>query len=83
MSITAKLRRSGGSIVLSIPKAITHAMDIRAGSVVELAVERGALTVVAARRSLADRLANSPKSPAAWARDHEWLDGAAVGQELL
>jgi antitoxin ChpS len=83
MTITARLRRSRGAVVLSIPKAIVQSMNLAAGSIVELAVEGHALTVVPVRRGLADRLARSPKSPTAWARDDEWLDDAAVGRELL
>lgn len=83
MSVTARLRQSGGSVILSIPKAIAQSMAVEPGSVVELTVQGHTLTVVPARRSLADRLAASPRSPAAWARDSEWLDDAPVGRELL
>ena len=34
MSATATLRQSGGSIILSIPKAIARTMAVEAGSVV-------------------------------------------------
>lgn len=83
MSRAATLRQSGGSIILSIPKAIAESMAVQAGTVVELSVEGRKLTVVPAKRSLEDRLAASPKSPAAWARDEDWLEGGAVGRELL
>lgn len=82
MSYASTLRQSGGSIILSIPKAIARTLAVEAGSVVELVVERGKLSVTPARRSLADRLAASPKSPAAWRRDDGLRDGA-VGRELL
>ena len=83
MTCAATLRRSGGSIILSIPKSIARTMAIDAGSVVELVVEGRKLSVTPARRSLADRLAVSPKSPAAWRRDDESLRDGAVGRELL
>ncbi|WP_425508234.1 AbrB/MazE/SpoVT family DNA-binding domain-containing protein [Tahibacter soli] len=83
MGITAKLRQSGDSLVLTIPKAIVRSTGLKAGSIVELAVEGRALAVAPVRRSLADRLANSPKSPAAWTRDGEWLGDTAAGRELL
>ncbi|MBS0458114.1 MAG: AbrB/MazE/SpoVT family DNA-binding domain-containing protein [Proteobacteria bacterium] len=82
MSCTATLRQSGGSIILSIPKAIAKAMAVEAGSVVELIVEERKLSVTPARRSLADRLAASPASPAKWQRDDSLHDGP-VGRELL
>lgn len=83
MSCTATLRQSGGSIILSIPKAIANTLAVEAGSVVELMVEGRTLTVSPARRGLAQRLADSPATPAAWARDEAWLEDAPVGRELL
>lgn len=83
MTCTATLRQSGGSIILSIPKTIAQNLAVEAGSVVELAVEGRSLTVTAARRTLADRLAASPRSPDAWQRDDASLSDGAVGRELL
>jgi len=83
MSCAATLRQSGGSIILSIPKTIARTMAVEAGSVVELSVEGRKLSVTPARRSLADRLAASPKTPAAWQREDESLGDVAVGRELL
>lgn len=83
MTCAATLRQSGGSIILSIPKSIAQTLAVEAGSVVELAVEGRKLLVTPARRSLADRLAASPKSPAAWHRDEDALRDGAVGRELL
>ena len=83
MSCAATLRRTGGSITLSIPKSIALAIAVDAGSVVELTVEGRTLSVTPARRSLEDRLAASPKSPAHWHRDEDALRDGAVGRELL
>lgn len=83
MTCEATLRQSGGSIILSIPKSIAQTMAVEAGSVVELAVEGRKLLVTRARRSLADRLAASPKSPAAWPRDEDSMRDAPVGREFL
>lgn len=83
MTFTAILRKSGGSIILSIPKTIAQTLAVEAGSAVELSVEGRTLCVVPARRGLADRLAASPKSPAAWHRDEDWLQDAPTGRELL
>jgi antitoxin ChpS len=83
MSATATLRQSGGSIILSIPKAIAKTMAVEAGSVVELTVKDRKLSVAPARRSLADRLAQSPKSPANWHHDIASLEDRPVGRELL
>jgi antitoxin ChpS len=83
MSFAATLRQSGGSIILAIPKTIARTLAIEAGSIVELSVEGGKMSVTPARRSLADRLAASPKSPAAWRRDDASLQDGPVGRELL
>jgi antitoxin ChpS len=83
MSCTATLRQSGGSIILSIPKTIAQTLAVEAGSVVELSVEGRILSVAPAKRSLADRLAISPKSPATWRREESWLMDKPIGRELL
>ena len=83
MSFAATLRQSGGSIILSIPKSIAQTLAVEAGSVVELVVEGRTLSITPARRSLAERLASSPKSPAKWQRDDDSLEDGAVGRELL
>ena len=83
MSCAATLRQSGGSIILSIPKSIAKTLAVEAGSVVELTVDGRTLSVTPARRSLADRLAASPKSPSTWRRDDASLHDGAVGRELL
>ena len=83
MSFTATLRQSGGSIILAIPKAIARSMDVEAGSVVDLSVRGRQLAVTPTRQGLAERLARSPKTPAAWQRDSAWLDDAPIGRELL
>lgn len=83
MPCAATLRRSGGSIVLAIPKSLAKTLAVEAGSVVELAVEGRTLSVTPARRGLAERLSSSPKSPATWRRDDAWLlDGPAGREEL-
>ncbi|GAA0721638.1 AbrB/MazE/SpoVT family DNA-binding domain-containing protein [Dokdonella soli] len=83
MSCTATLRRSGGSVILSIPKTIVESLAVDAGSVVELSLRGRSLSVTPARRSLAERLAASPRSPTQWQRDDEWLEDAPQGREGL
>lgn len=83
MTCTASLRQSGGSIILSIPRAIAQNLAVEACSVVELVVEGRSLSVTTARRTLADRLAASPTSPDDWHRDDASLTDRAVGRELL
>jgi len=82
MALVATLRRTGGSITLSIPKAVTQSLSLDAGSVVELEVRGRTLSVTPARKSLADRLAASPKSPTQWPRDAS-LKETPAGRESL
>mgnify|MGYP000847688053 FL=1 len=85
MSCTATLRQSGGSVILSIPKAIAESMAVGTGSVVELTVRGQTLSVVPKRSKvrLADLLAVSPKRPQDWYRDEEWLQDGPVGREAI
>lgn len=82
MRCVATLRCSGGSLALSIPDAIADALAVDAGSLVKLSLSGRSLMVTPVRRTLADRLAASPKSPAQWLRDGEWLEGAPQGREV-
>ncbi len=83
MTFSATLRQSGGSIILAIPKTIARTIVVEAGSVVELEVNGRKLSVMPARRGLAERLAASPKTPSAWCRDDEHLYDRPKGRELL
>lgn len=83
MSCLATLRRSGGSVILSIPKAIADSIAVDAGSVVELSVSGRSLSVTPTRRTFADRLAASPKSPGQWHRDVTWLEDEPQRRESL
>jgi antitoxin ChpS len=83
MPCLATLRQSGGSIILSIPKTIAQTLAVEAGSVVQLTVEGHVLSVAPAKRTLADRLATSPKAPGQWSREDDWLHDRPAGRELL
>jgi antitoxin ChpS len=83
MPCEVTLRRTGGSITLSTPKSIARAMAVDAGSVVELVVEGRTLSATPIKRTLADRLAASLRSPAHWGRDAGFLQDDPAGRELL
>ena len=70
-------------MILSIPKTIVDSLAVDAGSVVELSLHGRSLSVTPARRTLAERLAASLKSPGDWQRDHEWLEDTRQGREAL
>jgi antitoxin ChpS len=80
------LRTVGGSIAMTIPKAIVDELGLKANTKVELAIEDGRLVVHANKRpkyKLADLLAqcdpNAERSP----EELEWLNAPSVGNEII
>jgi len=83
MPCTVILLRSNGALVLPIPEEMAQSVGVKAGSVVQLAIEGCGLSIRRARRSLADRLAVSPKLPSEWVSDEGSLRDERIGRELL
>ena len=83
---TTKLRKVAGSIMLAIPPALLEMLDLRSGTNVNLAVERGRLVVELERRpryTLYELLAQcDPKAPFS-KQAREWLYNKPFGRELL
>lgn len=81
------LRTVGGSIAMTIPKAIVDELGLKADTKVDLAVEAGNLVVRAQNKrpkyKLADLLAqcdpNAERTPA----ELEWLNAPSVGREII
>jgi antitoxin ChpS len=83
---TATLRKVGGSIMLAVPPAILDLLDLDAGATVGLAVNAGRLVVEPKPRpryQLEDLLAECDASGHFSKEDRDWLNGKAVGNELL
>lgn len=83
---TTNLRKVGGSVMLAVPPALLDVLHLTPGSKVGLAVDNGRLVVEPAARpryTLAELLAASDYSHPDAAADREWIDSAAVGNELL
>lgn len=83
---TTTLRKVGGSIMLAVPPAFLEQLQLQAGATVGLAVTEGHLVVEPKpklRYSMAELLAASDYSQARTAEDQEWVNGPAVGGELL
>ncbi len=82
------LRRAGGSLVLTIPKAHARALDLSEGACIGVSVKGGKLIAdpSASRRggyTLADLLAQcDPKAPLS-AEDEAWLNDRPAGGERL
>ena len=82
---TTHLRRVGGSIMMSVPRAILDQLHLDAGSQVEIEVDHGRLIVEPAKPtySLEELLAQCDTTAELSADEREWLDSDPVGRELL
>ncbi len=78
---TVKLRKVGGSTMLTIPPAILEALPFSSNSTLKLTVRDGELTVsdVRPRYKLDDLLDGFVPDLEA---DGDWLDAPSVGREL-
>jgi antitoxin ChpS len=81
----AKLRKVGGSIMLTVPPAVLDELGVGADSVVDLAVKRGKLIVEprSRKRYTLDELISQCDPKAPLDRDEEWLSAPPVGRELI
>jgi antitoxin ChpS len=83
----ATLRTLGGSVVMTIPKALLDQANLRAGTQVEIEYRGGRLIVeprATPKYSLSELLAKSPAASLAPVRaDTVWLRDGPVGEELL
>ena len=83
---TATLRQSGGSIIVSLPKAFLDQLGLKADTPVDIEVVDD--KIVIARRGpgrigLDARLAMCDFSQPMTAGEREWLDTPAVGDEVI
>ena len=81
------LRKVGGSVMLTIPRAMLDQLELEAGARVDLAVTDGRLVVEPARKpkyTLAELLAASDYACTGPTQDDRaWIDAPAVGREVL
>lgn len=83
---TTKLRKVGGSVMLSIPPALLDVLNLTENTEVGLAIDNGCLVVgpsVQPRYTMAELLAASDYSQPQSPEDREWVDSSAVGGELI
>lgn len=83
---TAKLRKVGGSIMLSLPPALLNAMKVGAGASVEIEVEEGCLIIRPHTRpsySLQELLDQCDETSEASLEDQAWVESGPVGKELV
>ena len=67
---TARLKKGGGSVVLTIPPALRNALALLPDTQVQIAVVKGYLVVV-------------PPGAAISEQDREWINDPPVGKELI
>jgi len=83
----AKLRKVGGSVMLTIPPAMLDALDLAPDAQVGLAVKAGRLVVdprpPRPRYSLDELLAQCKPIVPRRKKDRDWVTGKAVGRELI
>ncbi len=83
---TTTLRKVGGSIMLAVPPVLLDLLTLGAGAKVDIGVEGDRLIVAPRTRpsySLDELLAMCDEAAPADDEDRAWLDGPAVGNELL
>lgn len=83
---TSTLRQSGGSIIVSLPKAFLDQLGLKADTPVDIEVVDDKIVIT--RRSpgrigLAARMAMCDFDLAVTPDEREWIDGSAVGGELI
>jgi antitoxin ChpS len=82
------LRRAGGSLVLTIPKAFARALGLAQGERIGVKLDDGKLVVEPAvrerpRYSLEELLAQCDPAAPLTAEDEEWLGGGPIGNEQI
>jgi antitoxin ChpS len=72
--------------MLAVPPALLDLLHLKAGAAVGVAVDGGRLVVEAATRpryTLAELLAASDYSQPRSEEDQDWVNGTAIGKEIL
>ncbi|WP_273756932.1 AbrB/MazE/SpoVT family DNA-binding domain-containing protein [Bartonella sp. MM73XJBT] len=83
---TTKLRKVGGSVMLSIPPALLDVLHLSENTQVGLAIDNGQLVVkpqISPNYTLEELLAQCNPSDDLADEDVEWFDAKPVGRELL
>jgi antitoxin ChpS len=84
--LTTRLRKIGGSVMLTVPKALLNILNLQVGSAVRMTVDRDRLVIEPVRRphySLSDLLAACDDAASPKSEDRDWLDDRPSGRELI
>ncbi|MBT8500579.1 AbrB/MazE/SpoVT family DNA-binding domain-containing protein [Erwinia aeris] len=83
---TTRLKKVGGSVMLTVPPALLNALSLGSDNEVGLIIDNGRLIVEPHRRpqySLAELLAQCDATAALSDEDHAWLNAPAAGREEI
>lgn len=86
MPYTARLRKVGGSVMLTIPPALLDALQLKPDSSVGMSVKAGNLLVepnVRPRYTLDELLSQCSSETAETVEERAWIDAPAAGRELI
>ena len=83
MNVSAKTKKVGGSLMLSLPKSVVDALGIGPNQPMDLTVKDGVLTAapIAARPTYADLLARCDLTAGPDPFEQAWMDMPSVGGE--
>ncbi len=80
------LRKVGGSVMLTLPRAMLDSLSLKAGAAVGVTIEGDHLIVQPRPKpqyTLEELLAASDYETPQTADEREWIDAPAVGRKLL
>ncbi|MBZ5760330.1 MULTISPECIES: AbrB/MazE/SpoVT family DNA-binding domain-containing protein [Rhizobium] len=83
---TSTLRNVGGSVMMTIPKAVVDELGLTANTKVEVLAEDGRVVAVPHKRpkyTLDELLAQCDLDAPFTEEDREWLDDAPSGREVI
>jgi antitoxin ChpS len=83
---TTNLRKVGGSVMLAVPRALLHILDLQPGAKVGIAMENGRLVIEPQPRRrymLSELLAKCDPKARRSKAEKEWLANNPAGRELI
>lgn len=83
---TTRLKKVGGSVMLAVPPAVLKTLGLQPDCEVGLTIDNGCLIVEPQKRphySLAELLSQCDPHAEFTQEDRDWIDGPAVGKEIL
>ncbi|MDO9416306.1 AbrB/MazE/SpoVT family DNA-binding domain-containing protein [Pararhizobium sp.] len=80
------LRNVGGSVMMTVPKAVLEELGLSANTKLDVTAQDGKIVAVARTRpkyTLEELLAQCDPDAPFTEEDREWLDSAPVGREII